>query len=447
MTFITGGPVRFDSPFYIQRSIEKHAFDSLVANKYVTLIGPRQFGKTSLLQRIQAIFEQEYNYAAAWIDLSTFNYQSNDPGIWLSEFCTHLQGQLKVFAPDDFRSPVPNKFQDFITYLDNLATQISCNTILILLDEANAVPRPIRDVFYSNIRWIFTDRTAYRTPFPNLRKFNFAFAGVFAPERLTESKDKSPFNVSEVIYMEDFTIDEVMSLLSHINEKWPNTITPELAETIYSWTEGHPYLSQRLANDLLITKSEHPDIVFNVETIEQIALQLLNLDNTEHVIKSVLHDTDLINLMQFIISNKVLVFSRSNENISKLFLIGAIRETPEGFCAIRNEVYKLAFQRALAAGPKFLDEGVKQTEKTDLNHVSPHQLLNILDTSFDEEELKDLCFELRCNHEELQKLDYEALPSTSKRGKARELILFVQRLHQYQTLVNNCYKKRPSHFE
>jgi hypothetical protein len=62
------------------------------------------------------------------------------------------------------------------------------------------------------------------------------------------------------------------------------------------------------------------------------------------------------------------------------------------------------------------------------------KLRQILTDNFADDELRDLCFELG--------IDYENLGGTGKSGKARELVAFAERRGRFVELVNACRRLR-----
>lgn len=56
--------------------------------------------------------------------------------------------------------------------------------------------------------------------------------------------------------------------------------------------------------------------------------------------------------------------------------------------------------------------------------------------SFDENELRDLCY--------IRGIDYESLVGTGKSGKARELVSYCYRRGTMHNLVESCRALRPS---
>lgn len=64
------------------------------------------------------------------------------------------------------------------------------------------------------------------------------------------------------------------------------------------------------------------------------------------------------------------------------------------------------------------------------------KLRQILTNYFNEDELRDICFDLN--------IDYESLPGASKTSKARELVAFVERHGKSQEFVQYLQQVRPN---
>ena len=64
------------------------------------------------------------------------------------------------------------------------------------------------------------------------------------------------------------------------------------------------------------------------------------------------------------------------------------------------------------------------------------ELLEKIDRHFDESELSELCFTLN--------IDYENIKGETKKDKARELILYLNRREQLHALVETCRRLRPN---
>ncbi|KAA3664120.1 MAG: response regulator [Chloroflexi bacterium] len=72
------------------------------------------------------------------------------------------------------------------------------------------------------------------------------------------------------------------------------------------------------------------------------------------------------------------------------------------------------------------------------NSISARRLREIIDKCYNEEELRDLCFNID--------VEYEMLGGTGISGKSRELISYAKRHGRYYELVNVCHSLRPHAF-
>ncbi len=73
--------------------------------------------------------------------------------------------------------------------------------------------------------------------------------------------------------------------------------------------------------------------------------------------------------------------------------------------------------------------------------VDPRKLLRVLNELFNEEDLRDLCFDLRVRDPDV---DYDNLPGRAKKDKARELIIFYSHRKRLGVLVAAIIDLRPN---
>ena len=429
--FVLGGPVSFKLPVYVVREeFEERVFREILNKNYVSIIGSRQVGKTSLLQRIQVLVEERYDQASALIDLSTINEPNVEFRIWAAEFCDRVIMQLKPFIPDDEPPEPPLSPVGFRRYFQALAEMVTRPHILILLDEASAIPSAIGDPFYSIIRWIYTNRTETR-PVQPLQKLNFAFAGVFEPERLVKDRNNSPFNVSHVMRVPDFTKPGLESLVSCIEDERVKQNPALVTDAIFEWTAGHPFLSHcfcALVADFLKTNVSSR---INSSVVSQIRPSLANVaeNNIDHVAKLAFETDELAAIIKQLLRGERIAFSRARPALVRLELGGAISEGPEGLCVIRNRAYEEAFRQAAATVPGATVD-VMPVEKLD-----QAKLREVLITKFSDEELATLCSDLGIN--------YEDIKGATHPDKARELIDYMKRRDDLDRLVSAVKQLRP----
>jgi len=106
------------------------------------------------------------------------------------------------------------------------------------------------------------------------------------------------------------------------------------------------------------------------------------------------------------------------------------------FIEIESEMRNLVFDLDVVTHGTLLGQGnMGKAGEPPLYHLERSVLRQILAKCFNNDELRDLCFDLY--------VDHENLPS-SKGGIARELILCCERLDRIPELVEKCYQQRPN---
>src|SRR5439155_12665129 len=116
--------------------------------------------------------------------------------------------------------------------------------VVIFIDEIDAV-RSLRDKF-STDEFFAAIRECYnrRTEDPDVQRLTFCLIGVGTPTDLMQDTRTTPFNIGRRIELSDFTLIEAEHLAKGLHPI-PQTAS-RMLQRIYYWTEGHPYLTQRL---------------------------------------------------------------------------------------------------------------------------------------------------------------------------------------------------------
>lgn len=257
---------------YVKRKADKQLeqiIEDMERPGYVLVA--RQMGKTNLL--LNAMRELKgADRLFAYVDLSN-NFQEERDCYRniidnILEPNEHLFNEL---IPEIFKNRQTTNLPPHKEYTQELrqVLKIFKGNLIIIMDEIDA----LRSVSYSD--HIFAQiRSNYfaRTNFPEFNNLTYVLSGVIEPTDLIKDKNKSPFNIGEKIYLDDFTLEEHFEFINRGQLK----IDSDISKEIFSWTNGNP----RLTFDIC---SEIEDVVLSGDVIT--SNSLANLISKKYLIQ------------------------------------------------------------------------------------------------------------------------------------------------------------------
>src|SRR4029450_8842932 len=98
------------------------------------------------------------------------------------------------------------------------------------------------DEFFAGIRECYNRRTED----PEFNRLTFCLLGVATPADLIQDPRTTPFNIGRRIELTDFTEEEAAPLAHGLGREAQTG--SQLLQRILYWTNGHPYLTQRLCH-------------------------------------------------------------------------------------------------------------------------------------------------------------------------------------------------------
>ncbi len=394
--FVTGGPVSPDSPVYIERDADAKARRHLIRMEYITLIEPRQQGKTSLIHRLTWILGPSYVFAYA----NAMRLDKTSEVSWYASLCRRLLHKVHFIPRTDHPSPPCNgsEWGDFIADLAERAEETGYY-LVIALDELGDVWMNWRIGFFSNIRAIFDERPNE----PCLQHLTFILAGTYNPRALISDPRTSPFNVAQQVHLPDFTPAQTAQLVAHL--ELPAEDATTVAQCIHYWTDGQPYLTQRLCRTL--AEGEAPATPEGVD----LAVDRLYREDPNHLPR-VLEALDpekyprLRGYVERVLAGHRPQFRPASEGRyhGPLALIGVLKADEQGRCKVRNRICEQALQGAvfeMSHEPSFTELHLALIDRYDL------------------EELRTLCAQLGVSFDDLR--------GEGRQAKARELVLWLER--------------------
>lgn len=296
------------------------------------VLGARQTGKTSLLLKVR--HELREKYAFAYVDLQAV--EGANAGECFRYIAEQLVEQL-FEAIGDGDLPVAKDSSTFSVFLREFSRKTQIVRIVVILDEIGALPPETAIKLAGTIRAVFTGRLIR----PEFANYIFLLAGATDMLELTTGRNSPLGNVTEKIYLGDLSMVETGELLTRAFGHAPVRTLPEVTRQLHTWTSGHPYWTQLLAEEL-----ETQQQGATQEMVRNIVEQLLRTEdkNLPHLIRSLRADNSLWIFVESLLDGLSVAFSRANAAIAKLEMIGILKDQ-DGHCTIRNRIYQEAMHR------------------------------------------------------------------------------------------------------
>lgn len=232
------GTMDIQSKFYVERSGDGVAMNAIRQHGVtITIKGPRQVGKSSLLIRVKdAALEQ--NKRVALIDFQ----QISKPVLksaesFLRHFCTLISYKLKI----------PNRVEEFwalplddimrcTLYMEEYVLEELGSPFVLAMDEVDTVfDTNYRSDFFGMLRSWHNSRADT----PAWKRFDLTLVTSTEPYQLIIDLNQSPFNVGEVIEPEDFNPEQTDDLTSR------HGLSQDVGRQLTILLGGHPYLVRR----------------------------------------------------------------------------------------------------------------------------------------------------------------------------------------------------------
>ncbi len=320
---------------YVNRSADdqlKRIVDEMQRPGYVLVA--RQMGKTNLLFNAKRTLENE-NRLFVYVDLS--NVFKHERECYRNIIDTIIEPNEILFKQieNDIENLRKKKLPPHKEYSNSLRIILDVfqGDIVIVLDEIDA----LRSAEYSdNIFAQIRSNYFSRTNFPVFERLTYILSGVIEPTELIKDRNKSPFNIGDKIYLEDFTLEEHKSFIKKSCLKVPK----EVADGIYSWTNGNPRLTFDICSTIenLILENKEVNIDTLNTLIKEKYLTTYDIAPIDHIRELVKTEKKVRRAVLNIQRNKSQLLS--DEIKKKLYLFGIINSKFDNTIEIKNPIIK-----------------------------------------------------------------------------------------------------------
>lgn len=244
---VPGGAMAVDSPFYVHRETDQVAQD-VISTPGITVVikGPRQIGKSSLLNRLQSA-ARSVGKRVLLIDFQMLKSTIDNQDTFYRQFCKLLAYALEVDDRTEkyWQLPLANPFR-CSEFVSQSLLKVVPEQLLLALDEVESLfSANYRGDFFSMLR-AWHNRRAFD---PVWKRLDLVLVTSTEPYLFIEDLNQSPFNVGEVIELMPFSRQQV----DELNQRHRAPLDLVQINELHHLVAGHPYLIHR-ALYLLATK-------------------------------------------------------------------------------------------------------------------------------------------------------------------------------------------------
>lgn len=233
---------------YATRRADAELLSLCTKGDYAYILTSRQMGKSSLIVRTTRKL-RELGISAAHVDLQGITEENLSAERFYLGLIDALEDELGIHT--GYMTWWQNNeqiglVQRLVKYFQLVLLPHQKSKTVIFLDEIeNTLRFPYRDAFFGAIRHLFNERAND----PTLKDLSFVIIGSAKPGDLINDPNLTPFNIGRRLELTDFTFDEASTLTAGMG--LPEAEAGQVLQWIYKWTNGHPYLTQKLIVEVI----------------------------------------------------------------------------------------------------------------------------------------------------------------------------------------------------
>jgi len=256
IAYVAGGTVQAGGGLYIRRRTDEILLELCRRGIFAYLLTPRQMGKSSLMVQTATQLAAE-GIRSVTVDLTQIGTELTAEA-WYLGVLTLIVRQLKL-TPQLVQWWRKHQHlgvtQRLTQFFEQIVLAEISDRIVIFVDEIDTtLSLSFTDDFFIAIRYFYIAR-ARNTIFERL---SFVLIGVATPDNLIRDPRRTPFNIGQRVDLDDFTLAEAQPFAAGLR------LPPHQAESVLhwviKWTNGHPYLTQRLCTELVAQIAENADV-------------------------------------------------------------------------------------------------------------------------------------------------------------------------------------------
>ncbi|MGZ8214111.1 MAG: SUMF1/EgtB/PvdO family nonheme iron enzyme [Methylosarcina sp.] len=348
--FQAGGTLKADSPGYIERRADRELYECARDGAYAYVLTSRQMGKSSLMTRIAARLRRE-GVKVAVLDLTGIG---GDAGSMLADKWyfglanamlreLELAFALAAWWKEHALLPPLNRLMNF--FQDVVLAHLDGNIVVFIDEIDTTIKLPFSDDFFAAIRACFNARANH----PVFDRISFVLLGVASPADLIRDPTRTPFNIGKRIDLSDFSMNEARHFVRGLQNG--DGTAERLLERVLHWTNGHPYLTQKLcalvSTEKILGESPKARVDRHVKAEFLGMGRRAKEDNLkvidDRITKAGELRPELLKLYAKVRKGRRIQDQPQSPVYSALKLSGLVKADAEGRLIVRNEIYRQVF--------------------------------------------------------------------------------------------------------
>ncbi len=346
--FVAGGTLAPDVPSYVTRPADEELYQHILAGEFCYVLTSRQMGKSSLMVRTAKRLQEAGQVKPIIIDLTKSGTAQVTPEQWYLMLVKQIANGLRLktnpltwWQENQVLDPV-TRFSDFLREV--VLTEITASIVIFIdeIDSTLSLDFSVDD-FFAAIRAVHNARATDEA----YKRLTFVLVGVASPSDLIKDNKRTPFNIGKGVILTDFDPTNATVLQSGLTDLSPSD-SATIFERVYHWTNGHPYLTQKLCQEVFTTNKPNSQAVDEVVERLFFSEQARKETNLQFVRDRLMHDAQkrkLLLLYRDIYRGKQVRDDERSLAQNQLKLTGLVKAN-QGQLQVRNEIYRRVFNAA-----------------------------------------------------------------------------------------------------
>ncbi|MDZ7954554.1 AAA-like domain-containing protein [Nostoc sp. DedQUE09] len=342
--YTVGGTVQAGGGIYIPRQADEELLGLCRSATFAYVLTPRQMGKSSLMVRTAETLREE-GIRSVIVDLQELGANVTAEQ-WYFGFLVKLDDQLM------FDTDVVSWWQEhqhlgvsqrLTLFFERVLLAEVEGQVVIFVDEIDStLSLDFTDDFFIAIRYLYVARATN----PEFHRLSFVLIGVATPGDLIRDAKRTPFNIGQRVDLTDFTFEEALPLANGL--RLPMDKAQLVLMWVLQWTEGHPYLTQRLCNAITDQGNSSWSKVYIEGVVHSTFFGAMSeQDNNLQFVRDMLTkrspDQEVLTTYREIYRSKLPVLDEEQSLVkSHLKLSGVVRRE-NGKLLVRNLIYSRVF--------------------------------------------------------------------------------------------------------